>query len=174
MDRKDIVDIKYKFLYLVVLILDAIQTAVIILVVIAALFAFHVVSGLLQFICSASKTHNGQNNSMPITFSSNSTSTDYPCGLAGYHLWLARATLVLIAFIVIMIQWFGWKGYRYFDFKSTIVFATAKGIESVLMLVILCYEFSTIFALNFAMSIFPAIIPVLFGIEVRKFRAEYE
>ena len=102
MDRKDIVDIKYKFLYLVVLILDAIQTAVIIIVVIAAIFAFRIVSGLLPFVCSASKTNNGQNNSMSLTFSSNSTSTDDPCGFTGYHLWLARATLVLIAFIVIM------------------------------------------------------------------------
>ena len=59
MDRKDIADIKFKFLYLVVLILDAIQTAVIIIVVIAALFAFHVVSGLLSFVCSASQTNNG-------------------------------------------------------------------------------------------------------------------
>ena len=56
---------------------------------------------------------------MSLTFSSNSTSTDDPCGFTGYHLWLARATLVLIAFIGIMIQWFGWKGYQHFDFKST-------------------------------------------------------
>lgn len=168
---------RYKCPYLAVLIFDLIQTVLAGIGVLLLLF----VTGYIKVLVEGKEENYvsvldspDSNGTIEIEFSSNgSTGSEGSVApkeveMSAGTIWGIRVFLVVILCILITIQYFGWKGYKKYHFKSVIIFAVFKGLGAMSALVKVCaaFNFPTLVGLLF--NVLVTVIPVMFAMEIRK------
>lgn len=154
-------DMKYRCLYLAVLILDMIGTVVVSIVTLFSIFYVEKVVSIA-------------NERINSTESTTSTATKYQFGhnldmeLTQEQLWAIRMVLIVILILVIVRQHFGWKGFFNYHFVSTIIFAMFQSVAIIFNLVAVCIEFYFESLLALILSTIMTIVPIFYAFEIQK------
>lgn len=184
--RVDLQHVKYRCLYLVVVIADLIQTivtAIMILITFLAVEMFDDYIKQANFEPPIGPTPPPTTRTPPTrpsppppttTFSPLDMRTTESTEQSELNLmvsiWTIRITMIIILILLIVVQYFGWKGYKKFHFVSTIIFAIVKSLGAVGALIVVCYAFTSMALIGFVASVVMSIIPILYAIEIKKQR----
>lgn len=171
-------DYRYKCPYLTVLIVDLVQTVLAGIGVVLLLF----VSGYIKVLVDGNEESYvsvldspESNGTIEIEFSSSGTTAGNggsvgpkEVEMSAGTIWGIRIILIVILTILILIQYFGWKGYNKYHFKSVIIFAVFKGLGAMSALVKVCSAFTIPALIGLVFNVLFTIIPVMFAMEIRK------
>lgn len=146
--------IRFKCMYLAVLIVDLIESIIAGIVIVVAIFS----SVGLQRVVSPSESV--QLGSAEITLSEESAAPE--------DVWLVPVFLVLALVIVILIQYLGWRGYTNHNICAIYTFAFTKGFRALTSLFLLFGTGEPTFLVTFILYIFFTAFPILFAVEVAK------
>lgn len=146
--------IRYKCMYLVILIVDLIESIIAGIMIAAGIFA----SEELQRIVSPSESV--QFGSAEFTVSAKSAASE--------GVRLTQVLLVFLLVVVFLIQYLGWKGYNNHSICAIYTFAITKGFGALTSLVFLIGMGEPVFLVTFILYLLFTVFPILFAVEVAK------
>lgn len=154
-------EVPYKCLYLVVLIVDLIQTIMAGLATIVLLFVVSALEFTAKNGGMASDTDGNR-----IARSPSGSVED----VSGY-ITILRLFLVALLVVLILIQYYGWKGFNQLHVRSIYIFAIVKGLGAVGSLIALfTLPASAMNVVMFFLNVSFTIIPIMFAREIRKLK----
>ena len=147
-------DVPYKCLYLAVLIIDLIETIIGGFFIVIALFAVSLIQGMIDGSGSVVK----MGDAYP-----------QPASDASGLVTIIRLLLVAILVILILTQYYGWKGHNNNHVRSIYAFAFIKGFSVLFTFIGICiFGFSVMTFVQLALNGAFTAIPIMFGLEVSK------
>lgn len=146
--------IRFKCMYLGILIFDLIQSIIAGVTIIAGLFASE---GLQRLVSPSDSVQFG---STEFTLSTKSAVSE--------SVWLTQVLLVFSLVVVILIQYLGWKGYNDHSICAIYAFAITKGFGALTCLVLLMGMEEPIFLVTFILYVLFTVFPILFAVELAK------
>lgn len=150
-------DVPYRFLYLLVVILDMLETVALGVVVLIAMFGMEmgrsILNGIIPDISMDMKSDGD------VAFNTTSSSD-----LGGGLVWFIRIVLIIFLFAIIKIQMYGWKGFSQYHVCSIYAFMSFKILSTLLIfLALVTIPSNAIIVIDFIIKLASVIICILFG-----------
>lgn len=164
----DTSNVRFKCLYLLVVILDMIETIFLGLLAVIGLFLTGMAHSYLQKLKLGQAASN--NYMEPPVTPTDITPADVVDVDDGV-LWFIRILFLFFLAVMIMIQVWGWKGYRKHHCCSIYAFASFKIVSTIALIALLSADPNAVVICDFIINLGSAIISFLFAHQVSKLKS---